>query len=401
MRTTRLKLILCGVILLTSSYAFSESANYLKVKALPGDGIYTLLRRYLLDQYTCNYDQFYKLNKLNKDALLQLNREYTIPVLIYAYNGQTIRSSVGIADWERALRIQEYNEQMQVLGYTQGSYKNSKVLWVPYHVIHCPEARLVVRAPDLPNPEAPEHAGGARIFPIFGKAFEYVPLESSRLRGQVYYLVSGHGGPDPGAMATRGGKHLCEDEYAYDVTLRLGRKLIAHGATTYIITRDDNDGIRNDEHLPCDTDETVWGNQAIPRGQKERLAQRTDVVNNLFEKHSKQGINKQYLIEVHVDSRSHSQRLDVFFYHYSGSPEGKKLAQDLHQTLAQQYRQYRKSNTYTGTVSARDLFTLREAKPISVYIELANIRNATDQQRIVLPRNRELLAEWLLEGLLK
>jgi N-acetylmuramoyl-L-alanine amidase len=401
MRTTRLKLFLMVAAMLMSRYAFSESASYLKTKALPGEGIYALLRRYLLDQYSCNYEQFYKLNNLKKDAQLHVQREYTLPVMIYSFNGQTIRSSVGINDWDKAVQIQEYNEQMLALGHATDTYNNSKVLWVPYHILHCPEARRIVSKPDAPDPVSPENVGGNRIFPIFGKAHAYVPLESSRLNGQVYYLVSGHGGPDPGAMAIRGGKNICEDEYAYDVTLRLCRKLIAHGATTYMITRDENDGIRNEEILLCDTDEKVWGGHEIPRGHKERLAQRTAVVNQLYDKHNKQGVSRQYLIEIHVDSRSHRERIDVFFYHYSGSQEGKLVAGELHQTLANKYRQFRKNNTYSGTVSARDLFTLREAKPVSVYVELANIRNVTDQQRIVLPRNRELLATWLLEGLLK
>jgi N-acetylmuramoyl-L-alanine amidase len=44
---------------------------------------------------------------------------------------------------------------------------------------------------------------------------------------------------------------------------------------------------------------------------------------------------------------------------------------------------------------------LREAIPTTVFIEVANIQNAQDRKRIVLPQNRQFLAEWLAEGLLK
>ena len=44
---------------------------------------------------------------------------------------------------------------------------------------------------------------------------------------------------------------------------------------------------------------------------------------------------------------------------------------------------------------------LREVEAPTVYIELANIRNKADQQRIVLSSNRELLADWLFDGLTK
>jgi N-acetylmuramoyl-L-alanine amidase len=42
---------------------------------------------------------------------------------------------------------------------------------------------------------------------------------------------------------------------------------------------------------------------------------------------------------------------------------------------------------------------LRETNVPSAYIELGNIRHAQDQQRIVLAANRQLLADWLFEGL--
>lgn len=385
--------------------AAAENVQYLKTKAQPGDGILSLMRRYLLEQHSCNFEQFYKLNSLKKNAPLLVGKDYTLPIALYSFDGRTIRSSVGISDFNKALSIQHYNEKMVEAGICPESFKTSKVLWVPHHLLHCPDSDMVVTAPPasavVPTLADPELSGGPRMFPIFGKDHAYVPLESSKLKGRVYYLIAGHGGPDPGAMTTRSGKKICEDEYAYDVTLRLCKKLVAHGATAYVITRDENDGIRSAELLPCDTDETVWGGAAIPYGQKERLGQRTDIVNTLFEKHKAQGVSNQVLVEIHVDSRSHGRRTDVYFYHHSTSDSGKTLAENMQQTLKVKYNQVRKGEEYSGTVSARDLFTLREAKPTGVYIELANIKNYGDQQRIVLPSNRQLLAEWLFEGLTK
>lgn len=112
-------------------------------------------------------------------------------------------------------------------------------------------------------------AKGNRCLPDFRPKYAKTPLASSRLKGkEVYYLISGHGGPDPGAQGKRAGHTLCEDEYAYDVTLRLLRLLISHGATAYMIVRDGNDGIRDENYLTCDKDEFVWGNLAIPRGRR-------------------------------------------------------------------------------------------------------------------------------------
>jgi N-acetylmuramoyl-L-alanine amidase len=241
---------------------------------------------------------------------------------------------------------------------------------------------------------------GKRIFPIFGNELAYTPLISNALKGKIFYLVSGHGGPDPGAIGKRGGATLCEDEYAYDVTLRLCRKLIEHGATAYMIVRDPNDGIRYANNLKCDKDEVVWGDAEIKTSQIPRLKQRTDIINELYEKNRKLGFKDQYVIEIHVDSRSRSEQVDLFFYFQAESTPSKVLAERLHETMRTKYKQHRATGKYHGTVSIRGLYTLREVKPTAVYIELGNIRNAFDQQRIVLGSNRGILADWLLEGLI-
>ena len=43
---------------------------------------------------------------------------------------------------------------------------------------------------------------------------------------------------------------------------------------------------------------------------------------------------------------------------------------------------------------------LRETKPVSVLIELANIQHRGDQVRITKPENRQTLAEWIVKGLI-
>nr|MBX2873994.1 N-acetylmuramoyl-L-alanine amidase [Saprospiraceae bacterium] len=61
---------------------------------------------------------------------------------------------------------------------------------------------------------------------------------------------------------------------------------------------------------------------------------------------------------------------------------------------------YQKERQYNGTVSGRDLHMLREIQLPGVYIELANIRNTSDQQRVIVERNRQLLADWFLLGVM-
>lgn len=388
------------LLVLFTSFRTSEE-KYLQVAAEPGDGVYSLLRRYELDRYACNHERFYQLNKLKRGSALQVGRTYVLPIELYTFNGRTIRSSIGIDEWATAKAIEEYNDRMLELGYRRSDFREDRVLWVPYHVLHCPTPTLPASHTDDDEQDTnlALASGGNRIFPIFGKKYEKVPLLSNKLAGKVFYVESGHGGPDPGAMARIDGHVLCEDEYAYDVALRLARRLVEHGATTYLINRDPNDGIRDEKYLKCDTDEVVWGGLAVPASQKPRLTQRSDIINELYEKHKKQGVKEQVLIVIHVDSRSQRQQTDLFFYYHPDDPVGKQIAQAMHRAMENSYAKYRKGRGYYGTVTPRDLHMLRETLVPSVYIELGNIRHPQDQKRIILASNRQLIADWLFEGL--
>ncbi len=396
-----IRFIILFFTIFLSGVCFSKAdAVFLKVAALPGDGILSMMRRYELDKYSCNFDQFYKLNKLTRKSALHIGKDYFLPILIYSFDGKTIRSSVGIKDFDTALRIQQYNDRMQEAQLRDQSFKTNKILWVPYQELNCPEADLDLPSPIEPEPELA--VGGNRVFPIFGNKYAKTPLLSNRLKGKVFFISSGHGGPDPGALGRRAARTICEDEYAYDVSLRLCRLLISHGATAYMVIRDDDDGIRNEEILPCDQDETVWGGEKVKIGQKPRLFQRSDLINELYEKHRLQGVAAQTMIEIHIDSRSKGTRVDAFFCYRASNPAGKKLAESLQSTFKSKYARLQQGRSYEGKVeNHRDLHMLRECKPNAVFVELANIRNYSDQQRIVLAKNRQLLAEWLFEGLTK
>jgi N-acetylmuramoyl-L-alanine amidase len=80
---------------------------------------------------------------------------------------------------------------------------------------------------------------------------------------------------------------ICEDEYAYDVSLRLARNLMENGAKVHIVTQDEDDGIRNEDILKCDNDEKTMGTQCMPINQLARLKQRTDMINELYTSYAK------------------------------------------------------------------------------------------------------------------
>ncbi|MEL6918896.1 MAG: N-acetylmuramoyl-L-alanine amidase [Bacteroidota bacterium] len=235
-------------------------------------------------------------------------------------------------------------------------------------------------------------------YPIFGKEQAFVVPKSDRLQGTVYYLISGHGGPDPGAIEKYNGTIIAEDEYAYDVTLRLARELLSHGARVYIIVRDNNDGIRDERTLEVDRDEVVFPDEKIPLDQLERLQQRVEVVNKLYLKHNGK---YQRLIVTHVDSRGAGENIDVFFYHHEKSKNGRRLAESIHETFKKKYGKYQPNRPYSGTFSDRsNLYMVKNTLPAMAYIEIGNIRNKKDQRRILNPDNRQALAKWITEGVL-
>ncbi|UFH55865.1 N-acetylmuramoyl-L-alanine amidase [Spirosoma sp. KNUC1025] len=232
---------------------------------------------------------------------------------------------------------------------------------------------------------------------LFGPAYAHVAVRDQQLRGTVYYLASGHGGPDPGAIGHYGKQALAEDEYAYDVTIRLARALLEHGATVYMIIRDPNDGIRDEKILKVDHDEVTYPNQRIPLNQTMRLRQCTDAVNQLH-RHHKEAY--QRMVTIHVDSRSEGQTIDVFFYHHEQSKVGKRLAKHIHKSFQAGYKRSQPTRNYLGTVSDRSsLYVVRNSHPPTVFIELGNIRNEKDQRRFLLADNRQALANWICTGL--
>ena len=396
----------------------APTRNFLTTVAKSGEDALDLLARYQLAEYSCNVKQFLELNGL-KDNRLKAGETYIVPVAVVVYNGKSIRTTLGIEDWKQAKRIEAYNKTAQQKGLRRDYFIENKRLWVPWHEIECeapappPRAAAAIGAIEAEKrmertrgqgnvlTGGEKDLGGDREYPIFGPSYKKTPLLNRNMKGKVFYLIAGHGGPDVGAQGKRAGKTLCEDEYAYDVTLRLLRLLLSHGATAYMIVRDPDDGIRDGLYLDCDKDEEVYGGQEIPFDQKERLKQRTDIINALTDKHLKLGQTDQTIIEIHVDSRSTDHRQDIFFYYRPESEPSMELAEHIHQTFAAKYKKAQGGRTYSGTVGPRYLWTLKETyTPKAVYMEMANIKNDWDQQRLVLQNNRQAIANWICYALL-
>jgi N-acetylmuramoyl-L-alanine amidase len=364
-----------------------------------------ILEDYNLKKYSCSEFPPIVKTKNNKSYDLHL------PILVFEYkSGVSIRATTK-TDINTAIRISEYNKKLKKDGVKRKLFNEDNKLYVPIYFLNCKNVsekknikennpKVVSKSENNDLPKSKNPNTKYKTYPIFGKEHEDVPIVSSNLKGNVYYLISGHGGPDPGARTkASNGKILCEDEYAYDFTLRLAKLLVSNGGLVYIVNRDKNDGIRNGEYLTCDEDEITFGDKQIPVGQKQRLSQRCQTINKYYNQQKRNGAKKQILVEIHIDSRAVASRADVFFYYKPNDLKGEKLAQKVKNTLALKYKKYRSTGNYSGTAYARNLYTFRNALPTSLYIELGNLKNPLDQKRFVQASNRQLLAHWLYEGI--
>ena len=329
--------IIATVILIFFYFQLSAQ-EYQTYKAKKGDGIYSVLKQNGYS-YTESLNQFIELNKskLGKENALIIGKVYRLPLKV-----------------DTIAEVKKIQAKIEAL---------------------------------------PEKT----VYEIFGEKYREITIKSKELAGAIYYLESGHGGPDPGAIGNLNGHILCEDEYAYDVTLRLARNLIERGATVYLIIRDPNDGIRDEQYLAPDKDEVCYPDNEIPLSQLARLKQSTAAVNSLHALNKKKF---QRLVVIHVDSRSEKENIDVFFYHDKGSNTGKRLANTLKETFEKKYAEHQPNRGYSGSVSDRNLYVIKNAVSPAVFIELGNINHTRDQQRFINPDNRQAVANWLRDGLI-
>ena len=352
-------------ILLFLAFLFSGTTLWAQQKATPkaGEGISSFLLRHNRSPKKY-YDDFIELNKqkLGKNNVLKVGVTYVIPPVK--------KSTTTSAKTTPVKNTGAKNTTSEGAGTKQPSSKAKST-----------------------------KIGTTINEPLFGKQLANVKVTSNRLAGACFYVVSGHGGPDPGAIGKVGRYELHEDEYAYDIALRLARNLMQEGAEVHIIIQDAKDGIRDDSYLSNSKRETCMGD-AIPLNQVQRLQQRCDKINALYRKDRK---NHSYCraIFIHIDSRSKGKQTDVFFYYSNKKGDSKRLANNMKDTFESKYDKHQPNRGFKGTVSARNIYVLRNRKPVSVFLELGNIQNKRDLQRLIIPDNRQALANWICEGMVK
>lgn len=394
------------LILIISGIFFNCFANeqpkYIEFIAKKGDKVELIFKKYNLPKTQRKFVAFINLNKrkTNKELKLMSGLKYKLPIIVVERKNLTKTLKQFVSE-DSANRIQtliiNYNKSLS----QKGIKTEQSEIWIPLHFLE--DEIEVSRKENQVQSESKKHKSNLnpKLFkPYYGK-IKNVKKRTNHLKDFVFYLVSGHGGPDPGAIGYFEGKELHEDEYAYDITLRLAKHLEENGGKVYMITIDTVDGIRDDRILETSNREVFYGGVQIPANQRDRLELCANILNDLYKKESKNKSKKHISINIHLDSRSEEEKVDVFYYYQENNLESKILAETLQQTFAEQYEKYQPGRGYFGTIETRNLFMLRNSLPTTVYIELGNIRNKSNQYRFVEKNNREAISKWLCLGLIK
>ena len=369
-------------LLVTFSTAYAQERD----KPRNGEGIHAFLRRHDRDdnQY---YQKFIKLNKGKfgkKNALLS-GIYYVLPP---AAKDSSKSSKSNVRD------VQETSDVSNVSDISDESEVSNDVDTSDINISGISdESDNIERQPVVKNKKSKKG-----YLSLFGDKYAHYEIIDNALEGACFFLASGHGGPDCGAIAKVNGHELHEDEYAYDITLRLARNLLQHGATVYMIVQDPKDGIRDGKYLNNSRNETCMGHKIL-LNQVARLQQYTDAINGLSAK-TKEKYKRAVFI--HLDSRSKKKQLDVFFYYQeksSNQKRSKRLAETMRQTFEDQYKKNQPGRGFSGTVSTRNLAVMRNSEPVAIFMELANMQNEFDQRRFISDDNRQALANWIMLGL--
>jgi N-acetylmuramoyl-L-alanine amidase len=392
-------LLILFIALSVTNIISSEGKKYLSIKAREGQTLSGIFELYEIPYNTQTIKKFQELNprKVGKSLKILWGLRYKLPIEILPNNKFKQQFSTEL-DSSTLQDILTYNKRMEA----KKLKTTKKEIWIPtYFPIPKTEYKLSNDISIETKSKNKKETKNNKLFePYFGKKYQKIKIHDNALKGCVFYLVSGHGGIDPGAIGKFDGNELHEDEYAYDITLRLALELHKHRAKVYMITIDTNDGIRDDKFLKPSYDEIFYGGIQIPTNQKERLQECANIVNKLYQQNKKR-YKSHISVNIHLDSRSEGEKIDVFFYYQESNAASKAVADSLLSTLRLQYEKFQPGRGYSGTVDTRNLFMLRNTTPTTVYIELGNIQNKSNQYRFIEKDNRQAIAKWLCLGFLR
>ena len=195
---------------------------------------------------------------------------------------------------------------------------------------------------DLDDP-MDNYAKARALLGDFDKAVHKLPALSRDLKGYTIVLDPGHGGLDPGALVPNSDGngntvYVVEDEYCYDIALRVYRDLVRHGAEVGLTVISPNHAIRKTEDASItyvNEKNEVYNSRRVntldrsyvwPVGSSWGLDQRKVVASEILDGQRK----KTLFISIHADNNpGDGAGTRILFHPDEKGTDSEELAADL------------------------------------------------------------------------
>jgi N-acetylmuramoyl-L-alanine amidase len=257
-----------------------------------------------------------------------------------------------------------------------------------------------------------DYRAGSRLLQAFqadlNDRFGKLRNRSKPLKGWHIVLDPGHGGRDPGAIVSnKDGRnrevHVVEDEYVYDISMRVMERLVLYGADVDLTVLSPNhlkrDNVPADETFVNEQNE-VYNDETYNR-KKDPLVrpgshniQRRVMVANRFLKGSRRG--RSLFISLHADNSPGRPKGPLVIYQKKGArydKASKRFAEFVRRSLDHP--------SVRSQIGSRNLAVLRDNRShAEILLEIRNVSFIGDAWALRFHGKRQEDAERIVKGIL-